>query len=353
MSWLCRRPHSVPTLKIVAVATFTTALVVVQSSLGEAQTGEAKRRVGEIGSKAQEIRRRYDELVTQIDRTQQAVLAKQQDIVLVGGELMRREEELTRKTAEFQHLIRIAYKYGPADVAGAVLTARSFSEAGLARRYIGSQVEGHRRVLDEMIASQMTVAALADELEKDRGALAAEVDRLAEAIDATRLALADTEAALAAAQEELRIREEMERALRIIQGSGAGARYTRRHRISTERQAEILARYPFGPVDGIPPGLRPTGQVVEGIASWYGPGFHGLPTASGAIFDENLYTTASKELPLGTILLVTFQGRSVLVLVNDRGPFVPGRVLDLSRAAKEAIGMGGLGYVTAQVLEPL
>jgi rare lipoprotein A (peptidoglycan hydrolase) len=352
MSWVSRPRLLARFIAIAASTMALVGLVCLRPPSADAQSRQARQKVDEYTSKTQEIRRRYDELVAQIERTQQAVLAKQQDIVLVSGELLRRQEELARKTVEFQHLIRLAYKYGPADVAGAVLTAKSFSEAGLARRYIGSRIDSHRRALDDMVAAQIAVASLADQLEQERGALTAEIDRLADTLDATQLALVDAEAALAAAKEELRIREEMERAYRIIQSSGSGRRYSERHRISTERQAEILARYPFGPVDGIPPGLRATGEVIEGIASWYGPGFHGLPTASGAIFDENLYTCANKELPLGTILLVTFEGRSVLVLVNDRGPFVPGRILDLSKAAKEAIGMGGLGYVTAQVLEP-
>ncbi len=340
-------------LEIILVTAVLAVSSVAPGSAVHAQTYRSSERVEELGSKAQEIRQRYNELVAQIDRTQQLLVAKQTSIVEASGELMRRQDELLRKTEEFNRTVRLAYKYGPGDIAGAVLAAKSVSEAGVARRYMGLRVEGHRRALDELFAAQLAVTAVADRLENEREQLTAEIDRLADAIDATLQSLADTETALAAAREELRIREEMQRALRIIQGSGGGGRYTQRHRLATERQAEILARYPFGPVDGIPAGLRSTGRVIEGIASWYGPGFHGLPTASGAIFDENLYTCASKELPFGTILLVTFQGRSVLVLVNDRGPFVPGRILDLSKAAKEAIGMGGLGYVRAEVLEPI
>ncbi len=319
----------------------------------EAQSSSHASSVDGLERKASEIRRNYEELAAQVDRVQRTTLEKQVQIVATSGELMRRQEELVRKTAEFHHAVRLAYKYGPVDVAGVVLTARSWSELGLARRYMGSRLHGQMRALQEMVDAHVEVSRLQLQLESERDSLAAELDRLADALDSAAAALADTEAALAAAREELRIREEMARAMRILQSAGASERYSRRHRLATERQAEIYARYPFGPVSGIPPGLRPTGEVIEGIASWYGPGFNGLPTASGAIFDENLYTCANKELPLGTILLVTYEGRSVLVLVNDRGPFVPGRVLDLSRAAKEALGMGGLGYVTARVLEPV
>jgi len=123
-----------------------------------------------------------------------------------------------------------------------------------------------------------------------------------------------------------------------------------RHRVATVNQRGIMGRYPFGPVAGIPPGLKATGQVITGPASWYGPGFDGRPTASGAIYDQEGWTCASKELPLGTILLVSENGRSVLLLVNDRGPYVDGWILDLSHAAANALGHGGVSPVTAQVL---
>lgn len=107
---------------------------------------------------------------------------------------------------------------------------------------------------------------------------------------------------------------------------------------------------PSGRSSGIPKEFVGTGVTFEGIASWYGPGFEGNPTASGDIFDPDLYTAASKELPLGTWLYVEHSGRGVVVLVNDRGPYVDGRILDLSQAAAEAIGITGLGWIEAELL---
>ncbi|HWC13123.1 MAG TPA: septal ring lytic transglycosylase RlpA family protein [Actinomycetota bacterium] len=107
---------------------------------------------------------------------------------------------------------------------------------------------------------------------------------------------------------------------------------------------------PAGPSRGIPDGFASTGVTFEGIASWYGPGFEGNPTASGQIFDPSLYTAASKELPLGSWLHVAHEGRGVVVLVNDRGPYVGERILDLSHAAAQAIGITGLGWVKATIL---
>jgi len=79
----------------------------------------------------------------------------------------------------------------------------------------------------------------------------------------------------------------------------------------------------------------------EGIASWYGAQFEGRPTASGEIFNPGLFTAAHPTLPFGTFLIVTNRNnnRQVSVRVNDRGPFVDGRIIDLSQAAAEHLGM--------------
>ena len=86
-------------------------------------------------------------------------------------------------------------------------------------------------------------------------------------------------------------------------------------------------------------------SAEEGLASWYGGHFQGRQTANGEIFDTNTLTAAHKSLPFGTIVRVTHtqNGKSVQVRINDRGPFVPGRIIDLSRAAADAIGLTAQG----------
>ena len=99
------------------------------------------------------------------------------------------------------------------------------------------------------------------------------------------------------------------------------------------------------------PAPQPTGVIEEGWASWYGPGFAGRLTANGEIFDPNELTAAHKTLPFDTRVRVTSKrnGRSVVVRINDRGPFKPGRIIDLSRAAAEAIGMVGSGVAQVSI----
>jgi rare lipoprotein A (peptidoglycan hydrolase) len=200
--------------------------------------------------------------------------------------------------------------------ADAIGTAESARDAS---RTAQAQLESERTQLESMIAHQ---------------------DALDAELQAAAAARAAAEAAQAAASQAVVDRYETDPTART------------RHRVATVNQRQLMARYPFGPVTGIPPGLVATGQQLTGPASWYGPGFDGRPTASGAIYDQEGWTCASKELPLGTILLVSENGHQVLLLVNDRGPYVDGWILDLSHAAATALNHPGVGVVTAQVLTP-
>ncbi|WP_051434961.1 septal ring lytic transglycosylase RlpA family protein [Microvirga flocculans] len=95
--------------------------------------------------------------------------------------------------------------------------------------------------------------------------------------------------------------------------------------------------------------VQAPGKIVQnGRASWYGPGFHGRKTASGETFDTNDLTAAHRTLPFGTRVRVVNKrtGKSVVVRINDRGPYAHGRVIDLSKASAQAIGISGVGSVT-------
>lgn len=89
----------------------------------------------------------------------------------------------------------------------------------------------------------------------------------------------------------------------------------------------------------------------EGVASWYGPGFHGRKTANGERFNQYELTAAHKELPLNSVVRVTHAttGKSVVVRINDRGPFHGNRVIDMSYAAAKAIGMVDQGKANVKI----
>lgn len=89
----------------------------------------------------------------------------------------------------------------------------------------------------------------------------------------------------------------------------------------------------------------------RGLASWYGEDFHGWPTANGELYDMDALTAAHRTLPLGTVVRVTNveNGRQVLLRINDRGPYVNGRILDLSRRAALELGMLEDGISPVQI----
>ncbi|HEY9620789.1 MAG TPA: septal ring lytic transglycosylase RlpA family protein [Crinalium sp.] len=103
-------------------------------------------------------------------------------------------------------------------------------------------------------------------------------------------------------------------------------------------------------------GLQQTGETMEGTASWYGPYFHGRLTAAGELFDQNELTAAHPSLPFNTYLKVTNlrNGDAVIVRINDRGPYVGSRSLDLSREAARCLGSENTGVVPyeAVIMEP-
>jgi rare lipoprotein A len=273
--------------------------------------------------------------------------------------LVRRIAALTDQATRLQS--RAATAQERRAVAGAV--------AEDARRHVARYaVDTYLASVTETQAQQQRHSVFTSVTTRTARFLFGQLDHARKMLDAE----ADTaHAALASAQrvlEELRVaREQLERTIaERVEAERASVAARRKATASslaklrpafartTRSQAELFARYPFGPVSGIPPGLAATGVVITGKASWYGPGFDGRPTASGAIFDQEGWTVASRDLPLGTMLLITRGDRAVLALVNDRGPFVAGRVLDLSHGVANALGtvQAGVATVTATVLVP-
>ncbi|MFB0565438.1 MAG: septal ring lytic transglycosylase RlpA family protein [Candidatus Aminicenantaceae bacterium] len=95
----------------------------------------------------------------------------------------------------------------------------------------------------------------------------------------------------------------------------------------------------------------PLGNVQTGLASWYGTDFHGKKTSSSEIFNMHDMTAAHKTLPFGTYVMVTNlnNGKSVMVRINDRGPFIRGRIIDISYAAAKVIDMVGSGVAPVRI----
>ena len=107
---------------------------------------------------------------------------------------------------------------------------------------------------------------------------------------------------------------------------------------------------PAPPIASIPAPAEPT-MMETGLASWYGPKFHGRRTASGEVFNQEKFTAAHRTLPWGSRVKVTNldNGKSVDVRINDRGPFGKGRIIDVSRAAARALDIVIRGITTVRI----
>jgi rare lipoprotein A len=139
----------------------------------------------------------------------------------------------------------------------------------------------------------------------------------------------------------------------VTEASAKSRHHHRHHHIAKHHVSKAPAGAPGSSWRDANAAIPSTGGRggFSGVASFYG-NESGSKTASGQRFNENALTCAHRSLPFGTKLRVTHGGRSVVVTVNDRGPFIKGRVLDLSTAAARAVGLtsSGVGHVTAEVI---
>ena len=114
--------------------------------------------------------------------------------------------------------------------------------------------------------------------------------------------------------------------------------------------AAILLAWPVGAEQSLERKSK-GGQIEVGTGSWYGPGFHGKQTANGEIFDQTKLTAAHPTLPLPSTIAITnlANNRSLILRVNDRGPYIEGRIVDVSQRAAQILGFEKEGLATLQV----
>jgi rare lipoprotein A (peptidoglycan hydrolase) len=323
-----------------ALAAATATLIIAASAQGPATATDidelrsraqsAADRVSSLEHRLEDLRGRRADLQVEIDEADQRIAELE----------LRRQEATTAYEAALAEYIQRAvdvYKSpGPGSSLQVILSARDFGDIATLTKATNSSAVAARESLSELLEAKRNTQALQDEVDARKQRLltaAAEIDAVSSEISLTlgrrRSFLNEVNAQIAQLERQAR---------RAAQQAAQPS------------NALIDLLQPSGPARGIPPGYASTGVSFEGIASWYGPGFEGNHTANGDIFDPDLFTAASKELPLGSWLYVEHEGRGVVVYVNDRGPYVDDRVLDLSQAAAEAIGITGLGWVRATIL---
>ena len=335
MSFPRRRPlHAAAA---VAVAGLVAVALVAPASAAD---------LAELQARAQALGDQVSTLETKLESLSERDAELDDEIASVSAEIGRLELELgdREEDADVARDVIVervveAYKGSTtSDRLALVLSAEDLTDAIEAAELTGHAADADAEALSELLAQQEALEAAQARVDERKQALLvaeAEAEALAEQAQS---ALTERNAVLEELGDEV---AELER--RAREAAAAAAR---------PDQAFVDLLSPAGPTLGIPDGFVGTGVTFEGLASWYGPGFEGNLTASGDVFDSSLYTAASKELPLGTWLYVEYNGRGVVVLINDRGPYVEPRILDLSRGAAQAIGMehAGVGWVKAEIL---
>ena len=249
------------------------------------------------------------------------------------------------------------YKNGPSSILAPLFTSTTLTDLSKLGMFWESLAERDGKSLNE-------AARLRAQRDEEKAELATTVENLearVRSLDAQRAGLKASREQRAASLQDLKvaIQTAMDAEKKVLAARAAAIKKpapgpcTPGLPARDQKLAALLSWY--SPATGgaglMPSKLGPTGVVTTGDASWYGPGFDGCRSASGATFKAAQMTAASVTLPLGTILKVTRGGRAAVVVITDRGPYAHGRVLDLSQAAAQAIGLGA-GAVNMEILLP-
>lgn len=317
-----------------------------EDSLDQARERREEARIEVVLARAglDELARRYDRVRASADR----VAARLIDAYLAETNL---QAEVARARSLLDNRADAIYRAGPAAFMEVLLGSTDPGEFLARQRMIEGALSQGVGDADEALEQMDEVVALRREIEEHRAELAERQAQLAEirALMEIRLAAAEQEAREAGR----RVEALLEARQQLLDAAAAEQRFE--GLVAVNGDLERLLEF-LGPDGGrgcdLPPDLEDTGQGFSGEASFYGDEFAGNPTAIGHPFNPDLFTAAHRTLPLPSFLQVRYGGRCATVLVNDRGPYVEGRVLDLSEAAAKYIGLPGVGVVQAEVLAP-
>jgi rare lipoprotein A (peptidoglycan hydrolase) len=253
---------------------------------------------------------------------------------------------------EFDAAVRRAYENYQPNPFGGLVAGLSLDEApttNLAQRNV---LGVDRHLVAEVTRAGAAVSGLQQRLERVRRALLGPAGDAESALEQASVILALEEQTYGAQQAALLSAQQAELAQLSAQVTTAVAVTATPGELQTAQQQAPIIRAITAAGPGIPAGYTMTNQGVDGIASWYGPGFIGSPTSSGAPYDPSKLTCAMLLVPLGTVVHVSTGTHAVNCLVNDRGPYVPGRVIDMSEAGAAALDYTGLAEVRVTALRP-
>lgn len=317
------------------------------------QVDQQRTRVQTAKSRISDLEQRLASLLADLTSMENEFVSTSGRLGVSELQVLQAEQKVAQAQQTFFRRARRAYMNGGSRGLDLVLRARSFFEFLTSSRILGASLSADAEAHRELIAARDALTREREEVGLERQSLLQSTHRLTEVRTEIRSALQSEQTLLSSAQAELdKMLAERRRA--SVVSPAVEARRSARQAILDRKLSELLAWY--APGKGVepfmPPRLKDTGIVTTGLTSWYGPGFDGRRASSGATYRMNDLTAASLVLPFGTMLKVTFRDKSVVVVITDRGPYIRGRVLDLSWGAAEALGVSGVKEVRMEIVVP-
>jgi rare lipoprotein A (peptidoglycan hydrolase) len=335
---------------IAAVVVITVAAPVGASSISDKQAeitaGQA--RIGDLATHLQS-------LLGQLQSLDYATAAQSTQLGISYRKLDNLDQRALRAREAYSARAREAYKRGVWPEANFLLGLRSLWQIVSFGHFIGSAIQSDQKTYRELVAAQSTITGERSVIESRRQQLFQSTREVMTLRQQIQSSLDSERALLQRSQAELSALEAARRRAESAHVSPAvEAARSARQIVLDGKLAALLAWY--APASGaepfMPAKLAGTGIVTDGTSSWYGPGFDGRRASSGATYHQDQFTAASLVLPFGTLLKVTYNSRAAVVVITDRGPYVTGRVLDLSAAAAQALGLSGVKQIHMEILRP-
>lgn len=327
------------------------------------QLSAIRERIGQANVQTAEIMAHLSALDAQVFQTNQTIADGERQVVALRARIQESEADVLRLEAVRDDLKKLwnkrarrIYKDTPGNAWAPLFSVQTWSEFGRLKKVWRSIAAGHTRLV---AASAQIKEQLLDE-KTDLLEATRKLERQNEELTAARERLRRTRQSRTASLGQLRlaIGQAMAAEQAALAADAVGMRIPHLCNPGSDSQnqklADLLDWYApaAGPEPFLHPKMTPTSIILPAQASWYGPTFEGCRASSGATFRSNQMTAASLTLPFGTLLKVSNVDKAVIVVITDRGPYVPGRDLDLSQAAAEAIGLKGVGPVSMEIVLP-
>lgn len=265
------------------------------------------------------------------------------------------ERRADKTKADLNARARRAYKDKGWTKLRFLFNVETFSQFMTRWRILGESFERDANAYDALVSAQEDVTAERNGVDVEKKGLLETSSRLQAIKNEVVKAMKSEQALLSAARTELsRLESARRRDSGRFVSPAVAARRAARQIVLDQRLEALLAWYApgTGPASYVPDVMRGSGIKTSGLSSWYGPGFDRRRASSGATYKQEQLTAASLVLPFGTLLKVTYNGRAAVVVITDRGPYVEGRVLDLSMGAANALGLRGVKTVEMEIMVP-